>query len=244
MDFGSLPPQLRPVLQALGKTMAARQQAVRRQVAELQTANPGRDREQLARILIEDTRRRVVRSAVATSAPAIVPGVGSMLSLSAAAGQSLYALEQEVELVMAIAMLYGHELESSEDRLLEALLVVGLAGGGVKVRDAVVVAGGHRITVAAFRRLPRAWMARAGSRVLTRILARVFRSRAAAAAARATPLAVGAAAGAGFDWIAVTGLGRAAIRYYGTHVRRQERLSPASHGQGQLPPAGQSDGTS
>lgn len=239
MDFGSLPPQFRPVLQALAKAMATREQAVRRQVEGLQKANPGRDREQLARLLIRDTRRRVVGSAVASGAAAIIPGVGAVLSLSAAAGQSLYALEQEVELVMAIAMLYGHELEGSEERLLEALLVVGLAGGAVKLRDAVLVAGGQRITVTAFRRLPQAWMARAGSHVLTRILTRVLRSRTAAAAARAAPLAVGAAAGAGFDWLAVTGLGRAAIRYYGIHVRPEEGLPPATHEQDRLPPQGQ-----
>ena len=34
-------------------------------------------------------------------------------------------------------------------------------------------------------------------------------------AARVIPLAIGVAAGAGFDWVAVTGLGRAAMRYYG-----------------------------
>ena len=29
------------------------------------------------------------------------------------------------------------------------------------------------------------------------------------------PIGVGVGLGAGFDWIAVTGLGRAAVRYYG-----------------------------
>jgi hypothetical protein len=43
----------------------------------------------------------------------------------------------------------------------------------------------------------------------------VMAQRAAASVARAAPLAIGVAAGAGFDWLAVTALGRAAIRYYG-----------------------------
>jgi hypothetical protein len=219
MNFASLPPQLRPVLKVLGRAVATREPAVRRQVEELKAAHPGHSREELARILIKDTRRRVVGSAVASGAAAIVPGVGTLISLSATAGQSLYALEQEVELVMAIAMLYGHELEGSEQRLMEALLVVGMAGGAVKLRDSVLVAGSQRVTVGAFRHLPQAWMAHAGSHVLRRILTRVLRSRAAASAVRAAPVAVGMAAGAGFDWFAVSGLGRAAIRYYGTHVQ-------------------------
>jgi hypothetical protein len=101
-------------------------------------------------------------------------------------------------------------------------VVVGLSGGAVKLRDNLLIAGGQRITVAAFRRLPKVWLGRAGERLLTRVLGRVLTERAAASVARAAPLAVGVAAGAGFDWAAVTLLGRAAMRYY-----RRAALSPA-----------------
>jgi hypothetical protein len=47
--------------------------------------------------------------------------------------------------------------------------------------------------------------------VLTRLLGR----RALSAVVRLAPMAVGMAAGAGFDWLAVTALGKAAMRYYG-----------------------------
>src|SRR4030081_1213075 len=98
---------------------------------------------------------------------------------------------------------------------MEALVVVGLAGGAVNLRDNLLIAGGQRITVAAFRRLPQVWLGRAGSRVLAGVLGRVGSQRAVATVARAAPLAIGIAAGAGFDWAAVTVLGRAAMRYYG-----------------------------
>ncbi len=120
-------------------------------------------------------------------------------------------------------MIYGRELEGSDERLMEALVVVGLAGGAVKLRDNVLVAGGERVTIAAFRRLPAAWLARSGSRALTRVLGRAAAQRAAAAAARAVPLAIGVAAGAGFDWATVTVLGRAAMSYY-----RRAALTPAA----------------
>jgi hypothetical protein len=58
-------------------------------------------------------------------------------------------------------------------------------------------------------------LAHGGSRILARILSRVAGSGAAKAAARLVPIGVGVAAGAGFDWLAVTGLGRAAMKYYG-----------------------------
>ena len=138
-----------------------------------------------------------------------------MLALGTATSQALYALEQETELVMAIAMIYGHELASSDERLIEAIVVVGIAGGAVKLREDVLVVGGERLAVAAFRKLPGAVLAHGGGRFLGRILARLATTGLARTAARVVPFAVGVAAGAGFDWLTVTALGRVAMRYYG-----------------------------
>jgi hypothetical protein len=150
-----------------------------------------------------------------SGAAAIAPGLGTVLAIGTVTSQALYALEQEVELVLGIAIVYGHELSGSDERVLESLVVIGLAGGAVKLREGVLVAGGERIAVAAFRRMPALAVAHGSSRLLTRILSRVAVSSTARVAARVIPLAVGVAAGAGFDWLAVTGLGRAAQRYYG-----------------------------
>jgi hypothetical protein len=129
--------------------------------------------------------------------------------------QAFYALEQEVELVLGIAMIFGHELRGSQGRVLEALVVVGLTSGALKLREDVLVAGGERLAIAAFRRVPNLLLVHGGGRVITRVLGRFASSGAAKVAARVVPLGVGVGIGAGFDWIAVTGLGRAAIKYYG-----------------------------
>jgi hypothetical protein len=230
MDLSTLPPHLRPLLQALMAALRSREPSVRNRVDELGAENPTADPEELARKLIRSTRARVAASGAASGAAAIAPGLGTLIALGTATGQSLYALEQEAELVMAIAMIYGHELVDSDERVLEALVVIGLAGGAVKLRENVLVAAGERISVATFRRLPHAWLTRAGGRVLTILLGRVAGQRVAASVARAAPLAIGVAAGAGFDWLAVTALGRSAIRYYGRGgpVSRAGALPPPS----------------
>ena len=215
MDLSTLPPHLRPLMQALMGALRSREPTIRSQVESLRAENPYLGPDELARKLMRSTRRRVAATGAATGAAAIAPGLGTLISLGASTGQSIYVLEQETELVMGIAMLYGHELLDSDERLLEALLVVGIAGGAVKLRENLLVAGGERITVAAFRRRPGAWLTRAGGHVLRMLLGRVASRRAAASVARAAPLAIGVAAGAGFDWLAVTALGRAAMRYYG-----------------------------
>jgi hypothetical protein len=117
--------------------------------------------------------------------------------------------------VLGIALIFGHELATSDERVLEALVVVGITSGAVKLREDVLVAGGERIAVAAFRRLPSLLVAHGGGRLLSRILARATASGASKVAARVIPLGVGVTVGAGFDWLAVTGLGRAAMKYYG-----------------------------
>ncbi len=215
MEWGDLPPQVRPVMRALAAVVRRREPAIRQRVGRLRAENPGLDSEALARKLIKATRRRVAATAAAGGAAAIAPGLGTVIAIGTATTQSLYALEQETELVLSIAIVYGHELGDSDQQLMEALVVLGLVGGAVKLRDNLLVAGGERITIAAFRRLPAVWLGRAGSRALVRVLGRALAERAVATAARTVPLAVGMAAGASFDWVSVSLLGRAAMRYYG-----------------------------
>ena len=215
MDLEQLPPQLRIVLKSLDHAMKRREPAIRAKVERLRAAHPAYTNDQLAKALIRSTRRRVAATGALSGAASIAPGLGTVLAIGTVTSQTLYALEQEIELVLGIAMIFGHELSGSEGRVLEALVVVGVTSGSLKLREDVLVAGGERLAVAAFRRMPGLIVAHTGGRFLTRILARVATSGVAKIAARVIPLAIGVGVGAGFDWLAVSGLGRAAVRYYG-----------------------------
>jgi hypothetical protein len=215
VDFQNLPPQLRSMLSLLANAINRREPAIRTAVEQLRTNHPSYDNHQLALAFIRSTRRRVAATGALSGALAIAPGLGTVLAIGTITSQTLYALEQEIELVLGIAMIFGHELDNSDERVIEALVVVGITSGAVKLREEVLVAGGERIAVAAFSHLPRILLTHGGGRVLTRILARFATSGAAKAAARVVPLGVGVAVGAGFDWVTVTGLGRAAMKYYG-----------------------------
>src|SRR5207244_5631138 len=211
MDFGRLPAHVQVVLRRVAQAVGAREPAIRAHVEMVRAGNPHLTNDQLAQQLIRSTRRRVAGTGALSGAAAIAPGLGTVLAVGTVTSQALYALEQEIELVLSIAMIYGHELASSDDRVLEALVVVGLTSGALKLREDVLVTGGERLAVAAFRRLPATLVAHGGSRILTRVLARVATTGAAKAAARLVPIGIGVAAGAGFDWLTVTALGRAAV---------------------------------
>jgi hypothetical protein len=214
-DQDELPPQVRFLLRSLDQAVRTREPAIRSRVEHLRTANPLFTNDQLAQALIKATRKRVAATGAISGAASIAPGLGTLLAVGTITSQTLFALEQEVELVLAIAMIYGHELRGSQGRVLEALVVVGLTSGALKLREDIVVAGGERLAIAAFRRVPELLLVHGGGRFITRILSRFASSGAAKVAARVIPLGVGVGVGAGFDWIAVTGLGRAAIKYYG-----------------------------
>jgi hypothetical protein len=228
MDLDHLPPQLRSVLGALTHAVKSREPAIQAKVEHLRSTHPNDTNHQLALELIRSTRRRVAATGALSGAASIAPGLGTMLAIGTITSQTLYALEQEMELVLGIAMIFGHELGDSDGRVIEALVVVGITSGAVKLREDVLVAGGERIAIAAVGRLPNLLLVHGGGRVMTRILARVATSGAAKVAARVVPLGVGVAAGAGFDWLAVTGLGRAAMKYYGPggHGARPLLLAP------------------
>lgn len=215
LDFDELPPQARLAVRTLSTAIKNREASIRARVEHLRATHPLHNTEQLARELIRSTRGRVAATGALSGAAAIAPGLGTLLAIGTITSQALYALEQEVELVLAIAMLYGHELGESDERVLEALVVVGITGGALKLREEVIVAGGERLAIAAFRAMPALLIRHGGGRFVTRVLTRFATSGTARLAARVLPVGIGIGLGAGFDWVAVTGLGRAAVRYYG-----------------------------
>src|SRR5438067_11639105 len=191
MDLEQLPPQLRIILKSLDHAMKRREPAIRAKVERLRAAHPAYTNDQLAKALIRSTRRRVAATGALSGAASIAPGLGTALAIGTITSQTLYALEQEVELVLGIAMIFGHELSGSDDRVLEALVVVGITSGAVKLREDVLVAGGERLAVAAFRQLPGLLLRHGGGRLAGRILTRVATTGASKVAARVIPLGVG-----------------------------------------------------
>ena len=190
MDLDHLPPQVRAVLSTLTGAVQLREPAIRAKVEQLQAAHPNHTSDQLALELIRSTRRRVAATGALSGAAAIAPGFGTALAVGTITTQAVYALEQEIELVLGIAMIFGHELKGSDERILEALVVVGITSGAVKLREDVLVAGGERIepgTTRARAAAPRRRLAavgRAGADPRTRCARRSASSTGRGAAAR------------------------------------------------------------
>ena len=137
MELDRLPVQVQTLLRRLAQVVGSREPAIRAGIQALRAKHPHLTSDQLAMELIRSTRRRVAATGAVSGAASIAPGLGTVLAIGTVTSQALYALEQEVELVLAIAMVYGHELGGSEDRVLEALVVIGIASGALKLREDV-----------------------------------------------------------------------------------------------------------
>src|SRR3979490_1476445 len=154
VDLDPLPPQLRTVLGTLTHAVHSREPAIEAKVEHLRATYPNYTNHQLALALIRSPRARVAATGAWTGAVSIAPGLGTLLAIGTITSQTIYALEQEIELVLGIASIFGHELGNSDERVVEALVVVGITSGAVKLREDVLVAGGGGLAVAAFRRAP------------------------------------------------------------------------------------------
>src|SRR2546430_17245250 len=71
MHVGDLPPQLRPIMQALTAVVRSREPAIRERVEQLRAQHPDLGPEGLSRVLIRSTRSRVAATGALSGASAI-----------------------------------------------------------------------------------------------------------------------------------------------------------------------------
>src|SRR5437879_2279269 len=103
VDLHHLPPQLRLCLRSLASAVKVREHAIRGKVERVRAAHPTHTSDQLARELIRSTRRRVAATGALIGAASIAPGLGTVLAIGTITSQTLYALEEELELVPGTA---------------------------------------------------------------------------------------------------------------------------------------------
>src|SRR3982751_7095573 len=105
MDLGRLPPQAQAVLRRLAEFGSSREPAIRGHLDGMRQRSPHLTNDQLAAELIRSTRKRVAATGALSGAASIAPGLGTVLAVGTVTSQALYALEQEIELVLSIAII-------------------------------------------------------------------------------------------------------------------------------------------
>jgi uncharacterized protein (DUF697 family) len=145
----------------------------------------------------------------------LLPGPGTVIEVGAAISDISLLTTAQVELVLLIAVMYGHAVDDYEARRLDVLLTFGIVTGLVKLRrDGSLAIRGARYGREEIRSAADTGLAAHINRRLARqVMARVARRSAFVLLGREVPL-VGIGVAAGYNHRSTRKVGAAAIRYF------------------------------
>jgi hypothetical protein len=200
---------------AVEQVVARRGEATRTRAARLRQAHPNLNRRELARRAIVKSSRIHAGSGAVSAIPALLPGPGTVIEIGAAISDTSLLTTAQVELILLIAVLYGHALDNHEGRRLDVLLTFGIVTGLVKLRrDGSVTIRGVRYGREEIRSAADTGLAAHINRRLVRqVMARVARRSAFVLLGREVPL-LGIGVAAGYNHRSTRKVGAAAIRYF------------------------------
>jgi uncharacterized protein (DUF697 family) len=103
--------------------------AAAERVADLRAANPGASDRELVDMLIKGKSRRTGAIGAVSSGTNLIPGLGTLTSLTLGAAADIgLTFVAQVDLVLEIAAVYGHDLSPAEKKRV-VLIVTGASSG-------------------------------------------------------------------------------------------------------------------
>jgi hypothetical protein len=197
--------------QAIDLVARTRGPAIAAMVEVEQLRHPGLSPRELAELLTQQRMKVVAASGAISALPGAIPGAGSVTEIGASLIDGGWLAYNEVTLILAIAAAYGRDLRDEDARRLDVLLTIALEAG-------IAVEAGKRLTLlgehVAVGEVPRDMVAAVNRRIGGDVVKRIARRRVKVILGRELPLGFGVAIGAGFNYVMMRRIGRAAIRYF------------------------------
>jgi len=179
-------------------------------VRELAEKHPDDDEVQLARRAVRSSARRSAAVGVMTATPALIPGIGTAVSVIGVVPEEVYLMRKQCEMVLEIAAIYGFDLTEYE-RLYEIITLVGTPSRSI---EALMVAKYD------LRRMAAKVAVHLGSKSgRGAILGLKTASR---GAVRRLP-ALGFFAGGAINYYSLNSLGKKAVRYYAFRKKNKKK---------------------
>ncbi len=107
-----------------------------KEVSELKRSFPNDDPAALAKRVILSSARLSGVVGIATAVPALIPGIGTIISIIGILPEEYYLMRKQCEMILKIALVYGYDITKTE-RIYEILTLIGTPSRGV---DALMVA--------------------------------------------------------------------------------------------------------
>lgn len=172
--------------------------AVHAYVARLRRSNPDATPAQMVAKLEKHYLAAVMASGAAVGSAAAFPGVGTLVALSAVAGETLVFLEATAAFVLAVAEVHGIPVEQRERRRTLVLSVlVGEEDSKGAVRDLLGPGRTSGAWLSEAELLPLPMVSQLNSRLMQFFVKKYTVKRAAMAFGKLLPVGIGAAVGGG-----------------------------------------------
>ena len=193
-DSGAAAKLLSHVLESSARVQAP---AVRAYVAKLRRANPNATPAEIVTKLEKHYLAAVMASGAAVGSAAAYPGIGTLMALSAVAGETVLFLEATAAFVLAVADVHGIPLEDRERRRTLVLgALVGEEGKGA-VKDLLGPGRTSGAWLAEAELLPLPVVSQLNTKLMHYFVKKYTMKRAAMAVGKVLPVGIGAAIGGG-----------------------------------------------
>lgn len=189
---------------------------IRREVQQLQFANPGKPPHELSQVYIKKTRNKYASVGAVSALPGSIPGLGTVAQVAVEAG----ALSADVALMLrwmastayATGLIYGRDIQHDFEN--EFTIVLGI-WAGVVLPEKAAHAKGDKLTVGHFdRQITERIQNRMRQKIARKIATKYGSKRGGAALGRLIPFGVGAIVGGYFNYTTLQNFGKAADDYF------------------------------
>ncbi len=105
----------------------------------------------LERQLVRDVAWRSAARGAVSGIPAVIPAAGTVIELSAAVADSLAMTVTEARMVLALAHLRGLDVQETELRRLDIMIVLGMAAGAAEIDGDIIRIGSEELSIDVLR---------------------------------------------------------------------------------------------
>ena len=187
------------------------------------------DERALERQVVRDAAWRGGARGAVSALPAVIPGAGTAVELATAVADQLVRTVAEARMVLALAHLRGLDVQQTELRRLDILLVLGLSCGAAEIDGDIIRVHDLEIPVAELRTgaIPAEAAFALGTAVATDIVTSIARRRTAGVLLRLLPGGMSIVAAAWYDWRATGSTGKHAVEYFDVIAPLTDASQPA-----------------
>ena len=183
----------------------------------------------LERQLVRDVAWRSAARGAVSGIPAVIPAAGTVIELSAAVADSLAMTVTEARMVLALAHLRGLDVQETELRRLDIMIVLGMAAGAAEINGDVIRIGSEELSIDVLRSgtMPPETAVALGTAIGADVVRKVARRRTSGILIRLLPGGISIVAAAWSDWRLTQSVGKQAVEYFDLVAPMQPHLVSA-----------------